>query len=230
MSARVVSRSCAVYAWVETFFQDFHLPDFFRHTRESGYPFFSTSDWIPAYAGMTDPKAGQYLPKPWIPAYAGMTKSESPVFNLAGARTLTTATYETDFYLWTQQQAALLRSGALSALDVEHLIEEIEDMGKRDRRAMGSYLRNILMHLLKWQYQPERRATSWQGSINSGRVELEVLLNESPSLNSQLLAALPDEYRRARKQASLETGLPLSAFPDECPFTLEHITGDYWPD
>lgn len=143
---------------------------------------------------------------------------------------MTSTPYETDFYLWTQQQAALLRAGALTALDIEHLIEEIEDMGKRDRRAMGSYLRNILIHLLKWQHQPERRGTSWQGSINNGRIELEVLLSESPSLNAQLLAALPDEYRRARKQASLETGLPLSTFPETCPFTLEHITGDYWPD
>jgi hypothetical protein len=58
--------------------------------------------------------------------------------------------YHTDFYLWTQQQADLLRQGALSALDVENLIEEIESMGKRDRRAIGSYLRNVMMHLLKW--------------------------------------------------------------------------------
>ena len=143
---------------------------------------------------------------------------------------MTTATYETDFYQWTQQQADLLRQGALSALDIENLIEEIESMGKRDRRAIGSYLRNVIMHLLKWQYQPQRRGTSWQISINRGRDEIEVLLNESPSLNPQLSALISDEYRRARKEASIETSLPLTTFPEACPFTVEQITGDYWPD
>ncbi len=143
---------------------------------------------------------------------------------------MTTATYNTDFYLWTQQQADLLRQGALSALDVDNLIEEIESMGKRDRRAIGSYLRNVIMHLLKWRFQPERRGTSWQSSINSGRDEIEVLLIESPSLNPQLSTLIADEYRRARKQASLETGLTLTTFPDQCPFTVEQITGDWWPE
>lgn len=139
-------------------------------------------------------------------------------------------TYQSDFYQWTQQQADLLRQGALSALDVDNLIEEIESMGKRDRRAIGSYLRNVIMHLLKWRYQPDRRGTSWQGSINAGRDEIDVLLNESPSLNPQLSTLIIDEYRRARKQASLETGLPLTTFPDQCPFTIEQITGDWWPE
>jgi len=140
------------------------------------------------------------------------------------------ANYNTDFFAWTQQQAVLLRQGALSAIDVENLAEEIESMGKRDRRAIGSYIRNVIMHLLKWQYQRERRGTSWQGSINSGRDEIEVLLSESPSLNPQLSTLITDEYRRARKQASLETGLPLTTFPDQCPFTLDQITGDWWPE
>jgi hypothetical protein len=143
---------------------------------------------------------------------------------------MTTTTYNTDFYQWTQQQAVLLRQGALSAIDVENLAEEIESMGKRDRRAIGSYIRNVIMHLLKWRYQPERRGTRWQGSINSGRDEIEVLLSESPSLNPQLSTLITDEYRRARKQASLETGLPLTTFPEQCPFTLDQITGDWWPE
>ena len=137
-------------------------------------------------------------------------------------------TYHADFYLWTQQQANLLRQGALSALDVENLIEEIESMGKRDRRAIGSYLRDVIMHLLKWHYQPQRRGMSWQASINAGRDEIEVLLNESPSLNPQLSTIITDEYRRARKQASLETGLPLTTLPEQCPFTTEQIVGDWW--
>lgn len=140
------------------------------------------------------------------------------------------ACYETDFYLWTQQQAGLLRQGLLPAVDVVNIAEEIESMGKRDRRAIGSYLRNVLLHLLKWVYQPERRGTSWESSLNSGRVEIEVLLAESPSLVPQFPTLLAEEYQRARKRASFETGLPLTTFPDQCPFTIEQITGDYWPD
>lgn len=143
---------------------------------------------------------------------------------------MTSTSYETDFYLWTQQQAALLRAGALTALDIEHLIEEIEDMGASDRRALGSFLEQVIMHLLKWQYQPERRGTSWRLSIRKGRNAIERVLEYSPSLQRHLPVMLAAEYRRARRNAADETGLPLSAFPETCPFTLEHITGDHWPD
>ena len=143
---------------------------------------------------------------------------------------MTTATYETDFYQWTQQQADLLRQGALSALDIENLIEEIESMGKRDRRAIGSYLRNVIMHLLKWRYQPERRSNSWKSSIRKGRHAIERLLEESPSLKPRLSVMVTAEYRRARSEAADETGLPLTTFPDQCPFTVEQIIGEYWPD
>lgn len=143
---------------------------------------------------------------------------------------MTTATYETDFYQWTQQQADLLRQGALSAIDVENLIEEIESMGASDRRSLSSFLELVIMHLLKWQYQPERRGTSWQTSISKGRNAIERTLEYSPSLNRQLPDMIVAEYRRARKEASLETGLPLTTFPEQCPFIVEQITGDYWPD
>ena len=143
---------------------------------------------------------------------------------------MTTATYETDFYLWTQQQADLLRQGALSALDIENLIEEIDDMGASNRRSLGRFLELVIMHLLKWQYQPQRRGTSWQTSISKGRNAIERTLEYSPSLKRQLPDMIVAEYRRARKEASLETGLPLTTFPEECPFTVEQITGDYWPD
>ena len=82
---------------------------------------------------------------------------------------MTTTTYDADFYQWTQQQADLLRQGALSALDTENLAEEIESMGKSGQRAVESDLRDILLHLLKWRYQPERRGNSWRLSIRDGR-------------------------------------------------------------
>ena len=145
---------------------------------------------------------------------------------------MTTATYETDFYLWTQQQADLLRQGQFNRVDLDlaNIAEEIESMGKRDRRAMGGYLQNVLMHLLKWRYQPERRGTSWRLSIRNGREQIFDLLEESPSLYPQMDSFLQKEYPRARKNAADETGLPLITFPEECPFTVEQITGDFWPD
>lgn len=145
---------------------------------------------------------------------------------------MTTATYETDFYLWTQQQADLLRQGQFNRIDLDlaNIAEEIESMGKRDRRAISGYLQNVLMHLLKWRYQPERRGTSWELSIENGRYQIIDLLDESPSLKPQMDALIAKEYRQARKNASRETGLPLTTFPDQCPFTVEQITGDWWPD
>ncbi len=143
---------------------------------------------------------------------------------------MTTATYETDFYLWTQQQAGLLRQGQFSALDTAHLVEEIEDMGASNRHALGSYLELVLLHLLKWRYQPERRGQSWKGSIRKGRNAIERLLEESPSLKPKLSTMITAEYRRARSEAGDETDLPLTTFPEQCPFTVEQIIGDHWPD
>ena len=145
---------------------------------------------------------------------------------------MTTATYETDFYLWTQQQAALLRQGEFNRVDLDlaNIAEEIEDMGKSNRLALESYLHNVLMHLLKWQYQPQRRGNSWRMSIRNGRRQIEKRLKNSPSLKPQLLAMVEEEYSPARENAADETGLPLATFPEECPFTLEQITGDFWPD
>ncbi len=142
----------------------------------------------------------------------------------------TTTDYETDFYQWTQQQAALLRQGALSDIDMVNLAEEIESMGQSNRRAIESYLSNILMHLLKWQYQPQRRGNSWEGSIENGRHRIDRLLKDSPSLKPKLPDIVADEYPLARKNAHRETGLALDTFPEHCPFTLNQITDDYWPD
>ena len=145
---------------------------------------------------------------------------------------MTIATYETDFYLWTQQQADLLRQGQFNRVDLDlaNIAEEIESMGKQDRRAVSRYLQNVLMHLLKWRYQPERRGTSWRMSIDNGRYQIADILEESPSLKSQMDALTTKEYSRARKNAAGETGLPLTTFSEQCPFTVEQITGDYWPE
>ena len=145
---------------------------------------------------------------------------------------MTPATYETDFYLWTQQQADLLRQGEFNRVDLDlaNIAEEIESMGSSQKNALQSYLFNVLMHLLKWQYQPERRGTSWKLSIRNGRDQIAWQIKDSPSLRPQLEGLLAEVYPSARRNAADETGLPLTTFPEHCPFTVEQITGDYWPD
>ncbi len=142
-------------------------------------------------------------------------------------------TYDTDFYLWTQQQAALLRQGEFNrvALDLENIAEEIESMGRREKHSIRSYLLNVMMHLLKWQYQPERRGSSWECSIDNGRHQIDSLIEDSPSLEPQLEIFISKEYPQARKIAASETGLPISTFPESCPFTVEQVMDpEYWPD
>ena len=141
-----------------------------------------------------------------------------------------TTAYETDFYQWTQQQAALLRQGLLSAVDVENLAEEVESMGKSDRRAIGSHLRNILLHLLKWRYQPERRGNSWRLTIKEQRRRIDRLIKKNPGLKPLFPETVTDAYGDARLMAAREMDCDDSLFPLECPFTIEQITGDYWPD
>ena len=142
---------------------------------------------------------------------------------------MTIAQYETDFYLWTQQQAALLRQGALSAIDVEHLAEEIEDMGRSQRDAIASHTAIVIMHLLKWKYQQDRRSNSWRDSVVNGRIQIEDLLENNPSLKPQMQSLIEKAYPKAKRYASRETGLPLTTFPEQCPFTVDEITGDWWP-
>ena len=141
-----------------------------------------------------------------------------------------TTDYDADFYQWTQQQAALLRQGQFSQLDTAHLVEEIEEMGNSNRFALESYLANVIMHLLKWQHQPERRGASWELTIVNGRHQIEKRLKSSPSLKPKLPEIIESEYSLARRNASGQTTLPLSTFPESCPFTAEEITGDYWPE
>ncbi len=138
--------------------------------------------------------------------------------------------YEQDFYRWTQTQAELLRQGKLTEADLEHIAEEIESMGKSDRRAISSHLRNILLHLLKYCYQPSRRSRSWENSIDNSRREAESVIKDSPSLRAQIPELIAAEYASARKSASRQTRLPLERFPEVCPFTTEQVTGDYWPE
>jgi Domain of unknown function DUF29 len=139
--------------------------------------------------------------------------------------------YELDFFEWTQRNAELLRQGCLEAADIPHIAEELTDMGERDRREVRSYLRRLMMHLMKWHFQADRRTTSWSASIADSRAELEDIFEQSPSLRRLAAESFGQIYPRARRQASAETGLPQSAFPTECPYSFDQLMDDdFLPD
>lgn len=133
------------------------------------------------------------------------------------------ADYEEDFYAWTVEQARLLRAGEFSGVDVENIAEEIESLGRSDRREIKSRLIVLLVHLLKWQMQPERQSRSWSGTIREQRRKIEELLGESPSLRPTIPEILSIAYVEAREDTGEETGLSQTAFPEACPFTPEEV-------
>lgn len=141
------------------------------------------------------------------------------------------ALYEQDFYAWANEQAALLRAGRLSAADIEHIAEEIESMGKTEKRELVSRLAVLLLHLLKWQHQPSLRGASWSATIKIQRRDLTRHLADNPSLKSKVAEAIAAAYGDATISASAETGLAESAFPTECPWSFDQMmdTG-FWPD
>lgn len=139
--------------------------------------------------------------------------------------------YEHDFYGWTQEQAALLRARRLNDLDIDNLIEEIESMGRSEKRALESSLTVLLMHLLKWKYQPQRRSRSWQLTIKTQRINFSKTLRENPGLNPKFAQCLVDAYQIAVLKAAQETDYDTSIFPVECPWNLVQITDDsFYPD
>jgi len=139
--------------------------------------------------------------------------------------------YETDFYGWVQQQVSALRAGRFASLDLDNLIEEIEDMGKREKQELRSRLAVLFMHLLKWQHQPARRGKSWEATIKTQRYEIALHTAENPSLKHTLPGILGQAWRGALIKASNETGLPEAAFPPDCPWTFEQVMdADFWPD
>ena len=140
--------------------------------------------------------------------------------------------YDQDLYSWSLEQARLLRERKFDQIDLEHIIEEIEDMSKSEKRALESFLETLLMHLLKWQYQPfyiGRR--SWELTIIEQRKRLKKHMRENPGLKSKLEEAILDTYDLAKSGAEKETGIPSSSFPETCPWEYEQfINPDFWPE
>ncbi|EDX72453.1 conserved domain protein, putative [Coleofasciculus chthonoplastes PCC 7420] len=141
------------------------------------------------------------------------------------------AEYDLDFYAWIRKNVELLRRGCLSEIDVEHIAEELESMGKCDLRQLRSRLQVLVMHLLKWQYQPDKQSKTWLVTIDHQRDEIETLLLDSPSLRSELEQGLARVYPKAVRDACRETGLPETTFPLSCPFEIEEILAqEFLPD
>lgn len=139
--------------------------------------------------------------------------------------------YDEDFYAWTIKAAELVRRGRFQEVNPMHVAEELEDMGRSEKREMASRLEKVAAHVLKWAMQPKHRSTSWRRTINDQRRALERLFETNPSLRQLAQTELEKEYRRAIRGASDETGLPKEAFPSQCPFIFDDVMDEnYWPD
>ena len=166
---------------------------------------------------------------PWAILFRSyeLRSKRSPISFLSGAhynRVMSPAElYDRDFHEWTIRNAELLRSGRAADADLDHIAEEIEGMGKRERRELLSRLGVLVAHLLKWQAQPERRGRSWSATIRMQREEINDLISQMPSLKRYLAENLPKAYHYGVVGAMADTGLPEEAFQSTCPFDLEGL-------
>jgi hypothetical protein len=139
--------------------------------------------------------------------------------------------YETDFYAWMQQQVSLLHDRQWDQIDTVNLIEELETLGRKERQELRNRLAVLLGHLLKWQFQGEKRSTSWLSPIREQRVQLKLLLQDSPSLKPFLEQAFLEAYELGLALALRETQLGEQIFLEECPYSLEQcLSPEFWPE
>ena len=138
--------------------------------------------------------------------------------------------YDHDIVAWAMQQAQLLRNHQLDLLDLKHIAEEIEDVGKSEQRELGSRMAVLLCHLLKWKYQPARQGSSWQATIRTQRDRIRHRLKKTPSLKHCLDDPewWADAWADARDAANKETAIPYDKFPEICPWNTENVLSDNW--
>lgn len=137
--------------------------------------------------------------------------------------------YKRDFVAWADEQTILLQQRRFDELDLANLVEEVKDLGGKHRDAIESQLTRLLLHLLKWQYQPGKRSTSWFATIKESRKQITRLIHKHPVLKLHIETSLLQCYMYAREDASDETGLSISIFPLECPYDIDDILGDFFP-
>jgi Domain of unknown function DUF29 len=139
--------------------------------------------------------------------------------------------YDLDFAEWARRNAELLRSGRVSEADLEHIAEEIEAMAKRERRALYNRFVRLIEHLLKWEYQPRRRGTSWRLTAGDQRRKISQLLEDNPSFRPLLSKLVPKAYQEALSDIAIILGRPKTSFPEDCPYTLEQLLDEeFLPD
>ena len=136
------------------------------------------------------------------------------------------STYRTDFYQWTKDQVDALRRRDPTELDWENLSEEIESLGKRERREVAARLETLAFHLIQWRYKPELQCGVWRSSIHEARRRIEDVVRDNPSLRPYLGECLPQAYEYGRARALDETAS--LALPEECPWTIEQILVPDW--
>jgi hypothetical protein len=139
--------------------------------------------------------------------------------------------YESDFYAWAMEQAELLRARRFDAADIDNIAEEIESMGRGEKRELVNRLAVLLLHLMKWQFQPGFRSPSWRATIREQRLRLRNHLKDNPSLKARLDESFAEAYELALVGAARETGLPESAFSTSAPYRFEQAVDDaFWPE
>lgn len=138
--------------------------------------------------------------------------------------------YDTDIVAWAAEQARLIRAGRFDQVDLEHIAEEIEDVGKSEQRELANRMAVLLAHLLKWLHQPERRGSSWESTIREQRKALARRLQKTPSLQHCLNDKewWEDAWLDARTEAARETGIGFDRYPDVCPWTSAEILSSDW--
>jgi hypothetical protein len=151
----------------------------------------------------------------------------------APSERLAATSYDKDVILWSEEQARLLRAGRFADLDIEHLADEIEDVGKSEKREFASRMAVLLAHLLKWSRQPKMRTNSWRSTIIVQRKRVALALKATPSLNAVMRDPVwqEDIWLDAAAQAQKETGLAEDELPEACPWTMEQTADqDFWPE
>jgi hypothetical protein len=131
--------------------------------------------------------------------------------------------YEADYVAWLEEQVAHLRAGRLSALDVGNVAEELEGLMRSQRQQLENRLEVLILHLLKWDHQPDQRANRWRATVAEQRGRIRRLLRDSPSLRPGLQEAAHEVYPEAVEQAAIETGLDQTTFPSSLPYSVDQI-------
>ena len=136
--------------------------------------------------------------------------------------------YEEDYCLWYSENARLLREKKFNEIDVEHIAEELDSMGRHEEDKLESVLRILFLHLLKWTYQKSHQGTSWKLSIMEHRNRAKKQIKKNPSLKGHLSEICTSSYEDSRYEAAQETGLALEIFPIDMPFTIEQAFAEEW--